>query len=245
MEELTVYPLPLITNGSKFDKLENFMRNQQISWVFFDLGATLVDESLAQTIRVSRICEMLNEIGCDVSEREIRSKMEFAATNFHKSPFFSMIDSFDISETQRRLLKTADPYQKQKERLYRYVPEVLSSLKEKYHLGIIANQPKGTVTRLRKWGINDFFKVILSSAEIGYAKPDLRIFKKAMMISGCPSHKLMMVGDRLDNDIRPAKELSWKTLQVRQELHRFQKPREHAEEPDWVVEKIADIVALL
>ncbi len=44
-----------------------------------------------------------------------------------------------------------------------------------------------------------------------------------------------MIGDRLDNDIRPARLLGWKTIRVAQGFARFQSPRDPWEEPDRTV----------
>jgi FMN phosphatase YigB (HAD superfamily) len=41
-----------------------------------------------------------------------------------------------------------------------------------------------------------------------------------------------MVGDRLDNDIRPAKQLGWQTIRALQGFAWVQVPRDADEEPD-------------
>jgi FMN phosphatase YigB (HAD superfamily) len=44
-----------------------------------------------------------------------------------------------------------------------------------------------------------------------------------------------MIGDRLDNHIRPARMLGWKTIRVAQGFARFQSPRDLWEKPDRTV----------
>lgn len=92
----------------------------------------------------------------------------------------------------------------------------LERLKGKYKLGIIANQPVGTAERLRDFGILEDIDLVVSSAEEGVAKPDLRIFQLALERAGCEGRNAVMVGDRLDNDIAPAKRAEMKTVWVRQ-----------------------------
>jgi FMN phosphatase YigB (HAD superfamily) len=41
-----------------------------------------------------------------------------------------------------------------------------------------------------------------------------------------------MIGDRLDNDIRPARLLGWKTIRIAQGFARFQSPRDGLDEAD-------------
>jgi ribonucleotide monophosphatase NagD (HAD superfamily) len=50
-----------------------------------------------------------------------------------------------------------------------------------------------------------------------------------------------MVGDRLDNDIAPAKRLGMQTIRVLQGFARHQRPRSAAEEPDHTIRAIADL----
>jgi len=52
-----------------------------------------------------------------------------------------------------------------------------------------------------------------------------------------------MVGDRIDNDIGPAKSQGWNTIRVRQGFSRFQRPRGPGEVPDMTIEKIGELSA--
>ena len=91
-----------------------------------------------------------------------------------------------------------------------------------YKLGIIANQKLGTAERLENWGLLQYFDVIAASAEVGYAKPDKRIFEKVLEMAGCTARESVMVGDRLDNDIIPAKALGMKTVWIKNGLAQYQ-----------------------
>jgi putative hydrolase of the HAD superfamily len=54
-----------------------------------------------------------------------------------------------------------------------------------------------------------------------------------------------MVGDRIDNDVRPAKALGWATMHVRQGQSGKQRPRNDAETPDASVVSITDVAPVL
>jgi putative hydrolase of the HAD superfamily len=43
------------------------------------------------------------------------------------------------------------------------------------------------------------------SGEVGMAKPDPAIFAYAVELADCPAERVAYVGNRLDNDIRPAR----------------------------------------
>lgn len=63
---------------------------------------------------------------------------------------------------------------------------------------------------------NKYINLTISSAEAGIAKPDLTIFRLALERAGCAAENSVMIGDRLDNDIIPAKPLGMHTIWVRQ-----------------------------
>ena len=83
--------------------------------------------------------------------------------------------------------------------------ETLAALAERYKLGVIANQSLGTRGRLEKHGMLELISVVIGSAEAGVQKPDLKIFNVALQEAGCAAKDAAMVGDRIDNDVRPAK----------------------------------------
>ena len=122
---------------------------------------------------------------------------------------------------------------------------MLEKLARKYKLGIIANQTAGTKNRLDKWGIGKYFDVVVASAEAGYAKPDLQIFELALEQSGCMAKNAAMIGDRLDNDIVPAKKLGMKTIWARQEFAKHQKINDKSAQPDYTVDNLNELLEIL
>ena len=54
-----------------------------------------------------------------------------------------------------------------------------------------------------------------------------------------------MIGDRIDNDIRPARIQGWRTIRILQGFARFQSPRDQFEEADATVAELAGLPPLL
>lgn len=90
-----------------------------------------------------------------------------------------------------------------------------------------------------------YFDVVTASAEAGYEKPDLRIFKLALEQASCNPQNAIMVGDRLENDIVPARQLGMKTIWVRQGFAKYQSVEKECEKPDYIIENIGEIVKVL
>jgi FMN phosphatase YigB (HAD superfamily) len=78
----------------------------------------------------------------------------------------------------------------------------------------------------------------------GSRKTGPGIFQLALSLSGCGPEKAVMIGDRLDNDIRPARLLGWKTIRIAQGLARFQSPRDGLDEADITLANLKGLVPL-
>jgi HAD superfamily hydrolase (TIGR01549 family) len=138
----------------------------------------------------------------------------------------------------RRAVATEAPYSKDLEAPYDGAEQVLRALSSSYKIGVIANQSVGSTDRLTKWGLMPFISVCLCSSELGLEKPDPAVFELALDRAGCCPNEAVMIGDRLDNDIRPARLLGWNTIRVAQGFARFQSPRDRWDEPDLTVESV-------
>jgi FMN phosphatase YigB (HAD superfamily) len=74
-------------------------------------------------------------------------------------------------------------------------------------LGILSNTfvCRASLERqLRELGLLDFFRMQLYSCEFHVRKPNVEIFRAAAGRIGVAAPHILFVGDRIDNDIRPA-----------------------------------------
>lgn len=203
-----------------------------IEWLFFDLGGVIMDETRSWEDRILRTCEK-HGIAPDV----FRSEMEKEArADLHE--YRGALESFGISFGEKWNSEFITPYPEAK--------EVLSELKKRYKLGIIANQPLDTRKRMaEEWGLSELFDLMIISAEVGFSKPDPRLFKEALYKAQTTADKCVMIGDKLTNDIAPAKALGFKTVWVRQEWGGLQTVTDDSMEPDFTVDKLTELIELL
>lgn len=201
-------------------------------WLFFDLGGVIMDESRSWEDRILRTCEK-HGIVPDI----FRDEMEKAArVNLHE--YRGALERFGISFGEKWNSEFITPYPEAK--------EVLSALRERYRLGIIANQPLGTRKRMEEeWRLAEFFDLMIISAEVGFSKPDPRLFKEALYKAQTAADKCVMIGDKLTNDIAPAKALGFKTVWVRQEWGGMQTVTDDSMKPDIIVDKLTELTELL
>lgn len=197
--------------------------------MFFDIGSTLVDESKCYEYRCNEITSN-NDIN---SEKFYAKVLDYAKENSFPIKAAAGYYGFEIPKWPKEL-----------EKLYPDAENTLKILSSKYKLGIIANQSAGTQERIDNWGIGKYFDVVISSAEFGCAKPDLKIFNIALEQANCRPNNAVMIGDRLDNDVVPAKKLGMKTVWVRQGFAKFQSVNNDIEKPDYTIESIGEIINL-
>lgn len=198
-----------------------------VKWIFFDIGSTLVDESECYEVRYKETTE-----GTNVSYQEFKNKVfELAATS--DNPYKEAVQFFGLQKTK---------WYKELEKPYPFTESVLAELSKKYKLGIIANQSAGSEQRLANWGIGKYFDFVIASAEEGAEKPDPRIFEIALDRANCLAENAVMVGDRIDNDILPAKKLGMKTVWVKQSFAAYQSD---SDIPDFTIHTLSEIVNTL
>jgi FMN phosphatase YigB (HAD superfamily) len=93
--------------------------------------------------------------------------------------------------------------------------QVPAQLASHYRLGIIANQPGEVEAVLAERGILDYFEIRGISDTLNLHKPDPEFFRWALQKAGVEPHEALMVGDRIDNDVRPAKAIGMRTAWLR------------------------------
>ena len=83
-----------------------------------------------------------------------------------------------------------------------------------------------------------YIDIVYSSEEMGRSKPAPDLFLSALSAVGCAPEEACMVGDRIDNYIRPAKKLGLMTVRLRQGFFRNRTPESEFDIPDADIESI-------
>jgi putative hydrolase of the HAD superfamily len=210
--------------------------------VFFDVGGPIYDD-----VWYGRaVLAALRELGGDVDEAEFWREVDRrrAAQAGMTAPL-----------TRRFLGPAADPNEVAAiaQRSWRYPPEALyddvlptlERVSRRRRIGLLANQPAATRTALERDGVAPYIDLWILSDEVGFAKPDPRIFAHAVRAAGCAPHDAAYVGNRLDNDIRPARAAGMHTVWLlRGEAPSRPTPAQLAE-PDVAIDDLAALPAAL
>ena len=199
-----------------------------IKWLFFDVGSTLVDETECYN---HRIRDAIAET--DITFEDFNEKLLY----FSKQNLKGDIEALRYF----RLAKT--PWHHEDEKPYKDAGNVLKILCEKgYRIVVIANQSTGTEKRLESYGLMKYIQLVVASAEEGVTKPDKRIFDIALKRAGCSPSEAVMIGDRVDNDIIPAKEMGTMTIWVRQGFGKYWTISDESEKADFAVDNLSELL---
>jgi putative hydrolase of the HAD superfamily len=95
------------------------------------------------------------------------------------------------------------------------VGELLAGLARRgYNLALLSNADGRCRTILGEMGLARHFSRILLSCEVGYEKPDLRLFREAEKILGAGPEKILHVGDSPRNDGEGPRAAGWRALVI-------------------------------
>ena len=180
--------------------------------VFLDIGGVMYrDDGYREALRIA-----LRELGAQFADEAFDREYEAARAAQSGSFRTRLTGAFlgpegDVDEVERHL-----------ERWWRYreddlepdVRPALEALEGRYRLGIIANQPSAVREAMVRDGLDRLFEVWAVSADVGFDKPDPRLYEHALTQAGVEPSRAAMVGDRLDYDVRPARRSGMRAVWV-------------------------------
>lgn len=203
---------------------------ENIEWIFFDVGSTIVYEHFAYKHRMNEMADLANTTYSSV----YKTAMEFYKQNKKGDLETAKLFGIDLPK-----------WHKEDEILYSDASKCLEILSGRYKIGIIANQSPGTKERLEQYGVLQYIDLVIASAEEGVAKPDKIIFEIALERGNCNPNNAVMVGDRIDNDIIPAKLLGMHTIWIKQGFGQYYNITQEFEKPDYIAHNLMDILCVL
>jgi len=202
--------------------------------VVFDVGETLVDETRvwsawADLLGVPRLT-FLAVLGGVI-----------ARGGDHREPFALFRPDLDFEAEARRHAEGSSPGDVDRTDLYPDVEPALAALSVAgYRLGIVGNQPSRTEALFR--GLDVAVDLVASSASWGIEKPDPLFFERIATELGVTPQEIAYVGDRLDNDVRPAARAGMLAVFVRRGPWAWiQAGRDDPPEAAFTIETLAEL----
>ena len=222
----------------------------QIRAVLFDVGGPLDTETIMDRKIDEQIMASFRTRGVAISDDEYAVVAKWAVDVFAPRTYDAII--WKIAEHDQELKNAvyAELYETVPERnrsrgdfeLREGIPELLSQLTDDgLLLGLAANQPSRALENMERVGILKFFQYKEVSGSTGLYKPDPRLLLHSCEGLGVKPEEAIMVGDRIDNDIVPARMLGMTTIRFVTGRHAKQQPRSWGEAPHVDVRTVDEL----
>jgi HAD superfamily hydrolase (TIGR01549 family) len=114
----------------------------------------------------------------------------------------------------------------------------LEILADRYELILAGQYGDSLIKLLEEKSLIHLFKTRLSQDAFSITKPDPRYFADICKAANVECRNCVMVGDRIDKDVIPAKQNSMATVFIRSGIYKYQKPRTPDEIPDLILESV-------
>jgi putative hydrolase of the HAD superfamily len=209
--------------------------------VLWDVGGPIDTEVISERLIDQHILEALAAEGFEVSGAELEAASEWAVSVFAPNAYAAMcwrLTGANAAAARRALAAVEAQVEERRTarggiELRPGVDEVIRGLQRQFVTqGLAANQPATVLPVLDRLGIGQCFTHREVSGHHGFRKPDVRLFLRACEDLGVAPQECIMVGDRIDNDIAPARLLGMRTVRFRTGRHANQRPRSADELPD-------------
>jgi len=208
-----------------------------ISTVLLDAGGVILDETEHERTRAQLTVELLTPIVAGYSIDDYRADVEQAVTCFcphvYQYVFWKHLtpdrDRFDAVWQQYvdRCRHSLPPL-----RLSDGIGPELYPLSKSFNLAIAGQYGREVLGLLDEHGLLKCFAFRFTQEDFTVTKPDARYYEQIAQACGVDPTECIMVGDRIDKDVIPARQLGMKTIRIRVGLHKRQEPRIPGEIPD-------------
>jgi len=241
-------------NATQSDERVCTVRSQSemrspIRAVLLDLGGPVLNEDAEYEAWDAHLLELLWADGVEVNQTAYLKAVERATRACHPQPRISAL--WDLLQPDiGRFRRLKEEFRKYTSCPERHLPtsfvrsgahEAIRSLANEYMVALAANQPSGVCEILEREGILAPFTWKAVSEAMGVAKPDLLFFQMILDALEVEPESAVMVGDRVDADVLPARALGLFTIRVLQGPYAKQVPLTALHEPDVTVQSIADV----
>lgn len=218
--------------------------------VLLDAGNVLWDDDANDAFTFYRMREMLRAHGLELADSEVADAVEEAvrgcapSVNDHLLATFASRAGLDLGHARAEWALVFAPEQDKLLARTHLFPDVAPSLGKLkaagLKLAVATNYGAIVRVRLEALGVAPLIDVWGLAPELGVRKPEPAFFVAVLERLGVAPAEAVMVGDRQDNDIAPAKRAGLFAVRLRHGLHKDQRPSADREAPDHTARSFAD-----
>ncbi len=214
-----------------------------LTTVFLDAGGVILDESEHEValagVAVEALSRVVDGYSPDAWWRDVAEAAGAYAPRIYQYVFYKYLrhdpGSFDrVYESFLSAWRSRRPPL----RLMQGLAGEVENMSRDFDVGILGQYGREVVDLLEEHSLLRFFKYTYTQDDFDITKPDPRYFEQVTRACGVHPGECIMVGDRLDKDIVPARQVGMKTIRVRVGILKGQEPRIPFEAPDIELEGV-------
>lgn len=197
-----------------------------IRFVYFDLDDTLLNHRHAEKKALADLCERYTDVFGPVPVETVQetyhhhnvllwsrySAGEIGQDDLKRLRFELVVEALSLNCAEPDGLNTfyLDSYA----RYWRFTEgarEAFHAIADRYSVGVLTNGFAATQhAKLDRFPeIRDRLRTLIISDEVGYMKPDRRLFEHAARLAGHDAEAILYVGDSYESDVRGAIGAGW------------------------------------
>lgn len=221
----------------------------KLEGIFFDMGSTLIEFENSTWDVLNKRCaregydflrkrnliemeydDFLNLLAQEFERRWSKSNNTLKEVSFEDMAV-SLFDDLGLNLIDGNFIEFMNKY-------YQPVTDQITLIKgaietvrffkdKKLKIGLISNTifpEKFHLRELKRFGLFQFFDLILFSSEVGYKKPHPKIFETALKGLDIKPNSAVFVGDRLEEDIGGAQKVGMSTVLIPKEGRDYSAP---------------------
>ena len=213
--------------------------------VFLDAGGVILDETVFEEVSAKIITEIIRNTNSKYSIenywKDIAESVYRFVPRAYDYVLYKNINSIDDFQKAKTQYKNKLKDENVKLELMEGIRDFLPEFSKHFSIGILGQYGIDFRDHLENEKLLQYFTYTEIQDDYDITKPDPRYFIAILEKCGCRAEESVMIGDRVDKDVIPAKMTGMKTIRVRSGIYKTQEPRVPAEIPDLTVERINEI----
>jgi len=211
--------------------------------VLLDAGGIIVDETEIEKYYGRLVSSLISGINGKYSPNDYQRDLDTAVDSYCSNVYDFILwknvepnlELFNVlkKKCEEDIVKNRPPLM-----LSNGINEEVCELAGNLKVGIAGQYGKELLEILKRHELLDFIDFPLIREDFDTTKPDPRFYEATLQRIGVAPEDAIMVGDRIDKDIAPAKYLGMKTVRVLTGIHINQRSRTPEEIPDLELRQI-------
>ena len=213
--------------------------------IFLDVGGVILDEKIFEENSAKIITNIIQKFNKNYITKDYSSDIDEAVYRFVPKVYdyvlYKHIKDKHVFNNSKNQYKNEINQSNKEFKFIDGIHSFLENFSKHYNIGILGQYGKDFKQFLQNNNVLNYFTFSEIQDDYNITKPNPKYFEEIIGKCKCKAEESIMVGDRIDKDIIPAKIVGMKTIRIKVGIHKNQEPRIPEETPDLTVKGIKEI----